>query len=598
MKYGNNTNKFGFNGILFNMEEVIKNKSFTGKKSVNSSVLFYLITIGLSILFLTESVNGQFLVQPGVVSLELKPRQMSEGVLKIHNYDPNNEVEVWLKVMELTQKENGDWLPFTTDPCNPFDYYPGLDMSKVSSCSSWVKLETDKIIVPKDADVALNYSIKTPPQARAGFYGATIMASSVMTFTDEKIDMLSRTGIPVIANLNIGTRPDKVEIEDLGMSFLESVGPTQGKVILSMKIKNDGITFPRLRPIIRVRGFIGDHWRIVTTHEFNESAVIPGAEITLRSDIGKSLPSGKYQLDGVLYVDGSISGRGKRFGKEINFEGDPLITKVATDVPLDLDPREVIISTNPGSTRYGDISIHNAADEVIQIYPVLGIPQSFQGKAKDNVIIQDAMTCLKWLSFVPQTLLIPNYQTRNFKIAANMPEDAGQYPYYYAALGLKVVYPDGQVAGTKWVNLCLENPNATSTPNIKLPMIDLTEINEEQSLYAVKATFVNSGTSHIIPEKVKAAVAKADGFGWTSVYMSSDKYGVLLPYEERFYQGILNFSNVAPDNYNLEVIMEYSSNKTFSKQVRIKVTGKGSTRIPEILEQNLKSNELVTVHWQ
>jgi hypothetical protein len=599
MKYGSKTSKFGFNGIQFNMKKCIENKSFAKNAKVYSSVISHVTAVGIALFLFMQPVNAQFLVQPGSIELDLKPREVWEGVLKVHNFDPNEDIEVNFKVLELTQKENGDWLPFTTDPCSAFDYYPGMNLSGVSSCSSWVKLDKTKVTVPKDGDATLNVTIKSPLQARTGFYGAAIMASTVIqSSTSERVHVVMRSGVPIVAEMNMRTMSSKVKITDLGMEFVPSEGPVPGRIFLNMKIQNDGITFPRLRPIIRVRGLMDKHWRLVTTHEFLESAIIPGVSITLKSEIDRSLPSGTYQLDGVLYVDGSLSGQGRRFAKEFKFNGDPLITKTATDVPLDLEPRELIISTNPGSTRFENLEVHNAADETIQIQPVLDIPAPFKGRAKDNVIIEDAMTCIKWLSFEPQTLSISNFQTRSLKIAVQMPSSAVQYPYYYAALGLKAVYPDGQVAGTSWVNICLQNPNAIATTDVMASSINLTEINAERSQYAVRARFTNNGNSHIIPSKVRAAVVKADGFGRTASLLNSDKYGMLLPFDDRFYQGILDFSTVAPDDYNLEVLMDYPTDKTVSKQIRIKVTESGNRRIPEILEQNLKSDELIKVQWQ
>jgi hypothetical protein len=599
MKYGSKTIRFGFNGIQFNMKKCIENISFTKNIKAYSSVIFHVIAVGLALFFLMEPVNAQFLVQPGSIQLDLKPRQVWEGVLKVHNFDPNEDIEVDFKVLELTQKENGDWLPFSTDPCNTFDYYPGLNLSNVSSCSSWVKLDKTKVTVPKDGDAVLNVTIKSPMQARTGFYGAAIMASTlVRSSTSEKVHVVMRSGVPIVAEMSMRTMASKIKITDLNMEFVPSEGPFPGRVFLNMQVQNDGITFPRLRPIIRVRGLMDKHWRLVTTHEFKESAIIPGVGITLKSEIDRSLPSGTYQLDGVLYVDGSISGQGRRFAKEFKFKGDPLLTKTATDVPLDLVPRELFISTSPGSTRFGNLEVHNAADETIQIQPVLDIPVPFKGKAKDNVIIEDAMTCIKWLSFEPQTLSLSNFQTRSLKVAVQMPDSAVQYPYYYAALGLKAVYPDGQVAGTSWVNICLQNPNAIATTDVKAASINLIEINASKSQYAVRARFVNNGNAHIIPSKVRAAVVKADGFGRTSALLNSDKIGILLPFEDRFYQGILDFSTVASEDYNLEVLMDYPPDKTVSKQIRIKVTESGNKRIPEILEQNLKSDELIQVQWQ
>jgi hypothetical protein len=368
-----------------------------------------------------------------------------------------------------------------------------------------------------------------------------------------------------------------------------------------MKIKNVGATFPRLKPVIRIRYFSEGHWRVITTHEFNEIGIIPQKELNLKSYIGKSLPSGKYQLDGVLYVDGEIRGTGGRLAKELEFEGDPLLTKAASDVPIDLDPGELTITASPGSKRYGYLKVHNATTEDIRIEAILDIPKPFKGIAANNVVVADAMTCLKWLSFDPKTLSLSEYETRTLGISVEMPEDATRYPYYYAALGLKGTYPDGQDAGTTWVNLCIDNKNTTAQPeDIECYSVNLTEFDAEKSEYLVQASFKNDGTTHIIPTTIKAAVVQADGFGRTAAMLKSNIYGMFLPYESRYYSGILDFSSVAEDDYNLEALMEFPTDQQVQqvrKQIRIRVTKNGDKKVPEIIERDVKSTDLIQVKW-
>lgn len=605
MKYVNKTNHFESNGSQINMKKHNKNTFFLEKYFLNATFLFCFLAVLITMSLSAQSASAQtrntsgYIVQPGRIDIAPRPRTSNTTDLRIHNFDPNNEINIEIKVIELTQKETGDWLPFDTDPCSPFDYYPGLDVSKVSSCRSWIKLDKMSVTVPRDGDVIIPVRIDVPNTAKIGFYGATVMVSTRLKASEsEKVPMVVRTGIPVVTSVQLSPTPlpSKVEISDIGMEFVQSEGPVPGRVLLTMKAKNVGSSFPRLKPIIRLRGFINDHWKLITTHEFDEIGVIPGVELNLKSDIGRSLPSGKYQLDALLYVDGRLVGSKTRLGTEIKFEGDPLLSDAVSDVPLDLDPKEVIIEMLPGLKRSGDIKVHLAINEKVKVIPILDVPKCFKGIAgENNEKIENDLTCLNWLSFEPKELTLEGYRTLNLRITADMPENALKYSNYYASLGFKVVYPDGQVAGTTWVNVCIKNKNAKPQANIKCTAINLTQINASKSTYLIQAKYENGGNTHIDPAKVRAAVVKAEGYGYTSAMMSADKPGMFLPYDKRYYTGVLDFSSLPPDDYNLEVLMNYPNEQKVQRQVRIRVRDIRGRRSPEILDEEVK--ELIPVQW-
>ena len=598
MKCEKRTKSFGLKGNHSIMKKRNENGCFSGRYFSNTHFLL-LIAVGLALFSVTESANAQFVVQPGIVQINnIAPRQVFPQTLSIHNFDPNQSIDVELKVIELTQKPDGTWLPFSLDPCSPFDYYPGLDVSNVSSCRDWVKLDKEIVNIPQDGDVQVGMHLRSPSRLGTGFYGAAIIASTKVRGSDsDKVPMVIRTGIPVIAIRNRQNTPADVNLCGVNLEFVPSQGLTQGRVFATMRIKNAGTTFPPLRPILRISGWFDNHWRLITTHEFENVGIIPGVELNLKSDLGKSLPSGKYRLDGALYADGTLKGKNRRFGREIQFEGDPFLNRPASDVPLDLTPKDVTIETTSGSDRYGYLDIHNAADEEIYVEPILDIPETFKGKAKDNIIISDAMTCLKWLSFSESKFKLEGFKDKTLKITAGVPSNATPLPYYYAALGLKVTYPDGQSAGTTWTNICLKNKNVVPQTQVNCSSINLVEVDKSKSLYLIQAWFDNNGNSHVDPERVRAAVVKADGFSRTAAMLSSKNYGMFLPLETRLYTGTLNFAPVAEGDYNLEVLMNYPPDQKASLQIRVQVTAAGDQRIPKITQTNKNSTELVPVQW-
>jgi len=77
--------------------------------------------------------------------------------------------------------------------------------------------------------------------------------------------------------------------------------------------------------------------------------------------------------------------------------------------------------------------------------------------------------------------------------------------------------------------------------------------------------------------------------------LTTDTIGMFIPYETRNYSGVLDFSSVPPDDYNLEVLMDYPTDRKVSRQIRIRVKEEGNRRIPEILNQTV--NEVIEVKW-
>ena len=106
MRCLNNKMDTCFCNVVVGMEENRKQHVFAGKFSV---ALFFMV-IGMTLLFSTLPASGQYMVQPAKLELSAKVRTQLEPELMIHNLDPNQTNEITLKVVELSQKENGEWL--------------------------------------------------------------------------------------------------------------------------------------------------------------------------------------------------------------------------------------------------------------------------------------------------------------------------------------------------------------------------------------------------------------------------------------------------------------------------------------------------------
>ena len=601
MKHANTNCELALDSNQAYMNRERENKYFSVRIINKKSISFYLMIIGILLLLSTESVYGQFVVQPGKIEESLKSRQEVTRLITIHNYETEKNITVDIKLLELTQSPDGEWLPVDTDPCNNHDYDPTMDISEFYSCSSWITLEKEQVDIVPNGDAEVAVTINTPPRVSRGFYFAAIVVSTEImseNMGDRNIPMIIRVVVPIIANVNLETRPlpNHIVLEGIGLEYEPGLNGFGGKTVATVKVRNEGRTFPRLIPIVRIRGLFDGKWRLITSHTLGEIGIIPGVELNLKGDIGRSLPSSKYQLEGALYVDGKISERIDSF--EINYVGDPMVTQAFTEVPLDLLPDCLELSTKPGARSNGYFEIYNAGPERVKVISSLGFPQILAGKTIGQVKVSD-MSCTDWL-FLPEEKAIDlsGNGNRNLRIRTEMPPNALQFPYYYAEVNLEAIYSDGESAGVKKAIVCVKNENVVNVePDVKFLILDIREQDRANSVYVVLVGFVNEGKVHIVPKKCIALVAAADGYGRTFATLKANKGGILLPSERRTFSGNIDFSTVEPGDYHLEVMLEHLSGNKTTKQITLRVTEENNVKVPHIMQQNLKSSEIIPIKW-
>jgi hypothetical protein len=383
----------------------------------------------------------------------------------------------------------------------------------------------------------------------------------------------------------------KIELSGLGMEFREPTTEQPATTLVSMGITNNGGTYSRLKGASTVKYFSGEHWRNITTAEFKEVGIIPGVELNLKSDIGRSLPSGKYKVAGTLYVDGS---RVKPLEKEIDFAGDPGITRAAVDAALDLNPTELSIKNAlPGATRTAVIKVENASDDTVNVTTDMAIPAVLKGVAFGELKGED-LACAEWVKVTPEKFTLRGGARQNLRITAKMPDSELTQANYYALLGLRAGYLDGQSAGVTTALICVGNKNVEARPAAS-PM-KLTIAAMQESSYVVVGRFGNVGNAHYFIPKCRATVTTAAGASVTGVLLSG-KAGVMLPLEVRDFSGIIDFSKLAAGTYRLTAILEYAGTQV-STEIPIRVSiGPDEQRTVEIVKLEEQPEEKLGVEW-
>ena len=403
--------------------------------------------------------------------------------------------------------------------------------------------------------------------------------------------------VPVIIEIQDRPIRPRVQATDIGMEFIPQNGEYPARTTVSMDIENTGGTFSRVKPAVRIWSYSEGHWRVITTTDIQESGIIPGVKLKLRTDIRKILPKGKYKAAGILYVDGR---RTKRIEKEIDFVGDPAATRVAADAPLDLYPVDVTMDAMPGATRTATLKVINASDETVNIRTAMGLPNILQLGALGDVKGED-LDCTEWVKITPEQFTLRGEGgQQTLRIVTTMPKELpALHPCYFSLLALWASYPDGQEAGHVTTNICVRNNSVDAQPAavaLKLVPQDLGD-----SKYLVVARFGNYGTVQFVPIKVKTALTMTSGasagINRASMFLSGNP-NLMLPFETREFSGVLDLSYVPADRYTLAAAMEYAPGKWAPKQMAIRVSIEGERRIVQVLGVEEELSELVEVQWK
>ena len=563
--------------------------------------LLWIIVMSTAFLLSTGTAFGQygnFTVSPMKVEAKITPGKQINTMVNIQNLDTESSHIIDLTLVELTQSKLGEWMiidPNLVGDPNAAEF--GFDVRRLSSCRTWIRMTKNLVTIGPSQQVPIEVTIRVPPR-KHGFHTAGILATVRPRPDMPQMPLSVRFLIPVVIEIETRAVRPKIAATHVGLLFQEAsrVGPAT--TIATMRIENTGGTLSQLMPLTRLYAYSKKHWHIITTTDFEPIRIIPGAILELQADVGRSLPTGRYKIRGELYVDGR---RTKPIETEFEFNGDPSITKVLADAPLDLKPLDMTIDCNPGSLRSQTITIYNASDETVHIQTASGLPPALQMVVKDDLNIKGAdLDCTNWLQITPQNFTLPGGGGRqNVQVVANLPTGA-THPCYYSLLALWATYPDGQKAGFKTANIFLNNNQIMLEPEAIGLYVQPQELSE--SNYLITAKFRNPKVIHFTPRSVRAGLIPTQGaeamtIPRISTYLSGDP-SPMLPFEDRTFSGTLDLSMVPAGQYFLTGRLEYAAGKRPVLATRlVEISIEGERRIIQTVGTQIDLGGAVQVNW-
>jgi len=555
----------------------------------------WIVALAVVLLASAGPAFGQFNVTPLKFDLQLRPGKRVVTVLDIQSLDPNETHTIDLSVVDLTQDEK-------TAAWEIIEPNSGFDISKLSSLKDAISLSHSTVTIEPRQRVPVEVRLRVLPGSR-GFSCAGIIAAIRPRADATDVGIVLRFMVPVLLEIQGRAMRNQVQATDLTMEARKATSRRPATTVLTMSIENKGGTFPRCRPAARIWSWSGGHWRVITTTTFQDRSsdvgIIPGAKININTNLMKALPPGKYKVAGVLYVDGR---RTPRVQKMIDFAGDPSVTRVAADTPLDLFPSELTVQSMPRATRTTMMKVYNASDETVSIQAVLTFPRDLGSKAMGTISGAE-MDCTPWVKIVPERFTLSGEgDVQNVRITTKMPETATQLPCYYSNLDLWAFYPDGQRAGVTTANICVRNTKTEVEPSAVALKMSPHAISGSD--HQIVASFSNNGIIHFDAKKCKAAViSPADPLvngvriPRASVILESVAKGAMLPFEERSFSGILDLGRLDAGQYRLSAALEYAPGKWAEKQASIEVTIEGDRRIIRVTGTQEDLPEMLEVKW-
>jgi len=555
-----------------------------GQNSLADSYRVFIIGLVMIILLSAGSAFGQFIIQPMRFELTAAPGGQILESLQLQNYDPNRSTAAALMVADLSQYEDGSWR--TIEPNEPDSN--DVDVSKLSSCKDWISLSQQTVEVNPVTIAPVRMVLRVPRGVR-GFYSAGIVVRLRPGEVTGHVGLIFEYVIPVLVHIEGRPVQHQVELTDVGLELQPASETTLAETLVSMSIANRGQSYSQLMGLVRIWGFFKEHWRKITERELRVGGILPGSDLKLTDGIGRSLPPGKYKVAGWLLVGGR---RVKPIEKEIDFAGDPNVSRLATDAALDLTPSEVIIDSLPGATRTAVLQAFNASDEDVNVRVRLALPPVLKGVVA--TFRGEDLDCTDWLEITPNEFKLPSYGRQNIRIIAKMPNPEAKHACYYALLGLFATYPDGQNAGLTTTHICLVNQTVQGKPQPR-PAGPVSLALQSGSKYIVTSTFTNYGDVHLTPRRSRAIITNPAGVSMSQVLLRGEPQ-IMLPLESRPFSGELDFSGYPAGFYRVVVTLEYGSNEAIINQVGIQVSIEGAQMVIRTVGQ--EEFEKIGIKWR
>lgn len=565
----------GTNHALINQRVSSRKLGLSGSVSKLALVagLFFAATLALPAQ--AQSMReGGFVIQPMMLEETVRPGLLSQFELALENQSRTDSQAVTLRVVELTQALDSTWSP--QESLTAIMKNPNFDVSKHNSCKDWLTIDPKNVRTKLSPFERKKVGVQVKvPGGKRGFYCAGIIATLQPRVGSSGVRLKYMFVVPILLSIEGGVLFNKVQMADADMNLREKTRNLPEASMLSFDVKNVGETQAILQVHAQLRALSKDRWKNISRFDFPSRRIIPGAYLRFERDYGKSLPTGRYKLSAVAYVNGQ---RSRGIEKEINYVGKSNAGKLNEAVALEFDPELLQIDCKPRVKRSGKTRIYNNSNEPVKVKLSIELPPHMRNKVV-NGLRCDTLSCPDWLSVRPQEgFQLRPFQERSVVVIAQMPAEEQLYANYYADLVVDSFYMDGSKAGQVRSPVCVNNQAVVHEPLFRNLGAELEEFGS--SRYVLKTAFFNEGDMHIKPE-VRARVmqfqpGETRGVSIRNVPMKTNANlsSLMLPYEQRTFFANLDFTGIPQGDYTLRIDYSFDGLDEpgqINKQVSVRV---------------------------
>lgn len=520
----------------------------------------WMIAVAMIVALAPQVASAQgFMVRPMTMQVNPLPSQTLEIPLKINNTAIEGARTVELRVVDLSQDNQGVWRLVEPDS--------SVSMTGHQSSLAWTTLSTDRVDIPPNEPATITVKLKPPANAR-GAYFAGIVAETPLPANPVGIQVRTRFLIPLIIQIRGRTVREHVALSAVSMTYKTDTG-TPPTTFADISMTNSGQTFSKVRGDVTVERQLNDKWRVVTHVPFNERGIIPGVTLDLGANLERRLPSGPYRLRANLFVDGR---RVPPLEKIIQFKGDANAT-VAYDATLLLQPSLVDMKVVPGATRTTVLHIQNTSANPVHIEMSSTTPRTLLG-VQMGQLLGIKLSAQPWTIIQPAAFTLRANGRQSVRVMSSVPKSAGDYANYYADMVLKGTYPDGQSAGETFSTVRLTNIDIKSTPEGNIEELALAE--GDDAKFIAQLRFANTGNVDLQPS-VSLSLHSSDGGTVATATLSGGDEGPLLPLGKRMFSGTLDLSNIKPGDYSVDVLVSLDKDKQITRKYLASVKAPAST---------------------
>jgi hypothetical protein len=135
-------------------------------------------------------------------------------------------------------------------------------------------------------------------------------------------------------------------------------------------------------------------------------------------------------------------------------------------------------------------------------------------------------------------------------------------------------------------------------PQVRGTKLYFEQSDSENGKYLVIARFINTGTVHVSPIRCRAGIVDTvlSPVPRVTADLGSRDRGMILPFEERYFSGIIDISSLPDGRYAFEVVLKYDQGQA-DRQVQMIIRTEGGIKVPRIEYQQEQLSEIFEVQW-